>query len=497
MAYKFMTAEEAASFIKDGFTVGFSGFTASGCPKAVPTAIARHAEEEHAKGNPFKINVFTGASTGDSLDGALARANAEAFRTPYQSSKDLRIRINQHDTHYCDYHLSHMGQDLRYGFFGKMNVAILEVSDITEDGELIPTAGVGIAPTICQLADIIILEHNRQHPKELRGIHDIYQPLDPPYRREIPIYSPKDKIGTPYIKVDPRKIVGIVETNLPGEVSGFSPVDEITMKIGQNVADFLASEIRRGIIPASFLPIQSGVGNVANAVLGCMGANPDIPPFMMYTEVIQDAVIGLIEEGNCSFASGCSLTISNPLVEKVYSNLPFFKEKVVLRPQEISNSPELARRMGLITINTALEADIFGNINSTHVLGTKMMNGIGGSADFTRNGYISIFTTPSVAKNGAISSFVPMVSHLDHSEHSVKVLVSEYGVADLRAKSPIQRAQEIIEKCVHPDYKQLLWDYLKLGQKGHTPQSMLAALAFHAEFNNSGDMRKTDWSKFF
>jgi Acetyl-CoA hydrolase len=106
------------------------------------------------------------------------------------------------------------------------------------------------------------------------------------------------------------------------------------------------------------------------------------------------------------FASGCSLTITTPVLKSIYENLEFFRDKIVLRPQEMSNSPELARRLGLITINTALEADIFGNVNSTQETGSKMMNGIGGSADFTRSAYISIFTTPSTAKKGNISSIV-------------------------------------------------------------------------------------------
>ncbi len=496
MSYRFITAEEAASYIKNNDNVGFSGFTAAGSPKAVSKALAKIAVAEHEQGRPFQIGVITGASTGDSLDGELARANAIRFRTPYQSNKDSRNALNSNRTHYVDYHLSQLAQDLRYGFFGKMNVAVIEACDITDDGEVIPTTGVGISPTICQLADIIIIELNKQQPKEMRGMHDIYQPLDPPYRREIPIYKPSDRIGVPYLKIDPKKVVGIVETDLPDEVGGFSPLDEVTMKIGENVANFLAGEIKRGIIPASFLPIQSGVGNIANAVLGCLGSNPDIPPFEMYTEVIQDAVVGLMRDGNCKFASGCSLTLSQPAMNELHSDLAFFRNKVVLRPQEISNNPELVRRMGLITINTALEADIFGNVNSTHVVGTKMMNGIGGSGDFTRNAFMSIFTTPSVAKNGAISAFVPMVSHLDHSEHSVKIIISEYGVADLRAKSPIQRAEAIIENCVHPEYKQKLWDYLKIGQKAHTPQNLRAALAFHNAFNQTGDMRNTNWGEF-
>ena len=496
MALKFITAEEAATFVNHNDNVGFSGFTPAGCPKAVPGAIAKRAEEEHAKGNPFQIGMFTGASTGDLLDGMLARANAIKFRTPYQSNKDLRSSLNAHQAQYFDMHLSELAQDLRYGFLGKVDVAILEAADVTEDGEIIPTCGVGIAPTICRMADRIIIELNRKHPKEIRGMHDIYEPQDPPMRREIPIFQPSDRIGTPYIKVNPAKIVGIVETNIPNEGGKFAPLDEVTMAIGNNVANFLANEIKAGRIPASFLPMQSGVGNVANAVLGALGSNKDIPAFNVYTEVIQDAVIGLMKEGRVKFASGCSLTVSNQVIDEIYNDLNFFKDKILLRPQEISNNPEVARRLGLITINTALEADIFGNINSTHVLGTKMMNGIGGSGDFTRSAYLSIFTTPSTAKDGKISSFVPMVSHLDHSEHSVKIIVTEYGIADLRGKSPIQRAEEIINNCVHPDYKPLLRDYLNMGIKGHTPQNLNACFAFHEEFASSGDMRNVDWNKY-
>lgn len=497
MALKFITAEEAATYVNHDDNVGFSGFTPAGCPKAVPGAIAKRAEEEHAKGNPFQIGMFTGASTGDLLDGMLARANAIKFRTPYQSNKDLRASLNAHQAHYFDMHLSELAQDIRYGFLGKVDVAILEAADVTEDGEIIPTCGVGIAPTICRLADRIIIELNKKHPKAIRGMHDIYEPQDPPMRREIPVFHPSDRIGTPYIKVDPAKIVGVVETDIPNEGGKFAPLDDVTMAIGNNVANFLAAEIKAGRIPASFLPMQSGVGNVANAVLGALGSNKDIPAFNVYTEVIQDAVIGLMREGRVKFASGCSLTVSNEVIDEIYSDLDFFKDKILLRPQEISNNPEVVRRLGLITINTALEADIFGNINSTHVLGTKMMNGIGGSGDFTRSAYLSIFTTPSTAKDGKISSFVPMVSHLDHSEHSVNIIITEQGVADLRGKSPKERAEAIIENCAHPDYKQLLWDYLKLaGGKAQTPHAIQAALGMHAELAKSGDMKNTNWAEY-
>ncbi|MDR2495747.1 MAG: acetyl-CoA hydrolase/transferase family protein [Tannerellaceae bacterium] len=496
MALKFITAEEAASLVRHNDNVGFSGFTPAGCPKAVPVAIARKAQEEHAKGQPFQIGMFTGASTGDKLDGELARAKAIKFRTPYQSNKDLRTLLNARETNYFDLHLSELAQMLRYGFLGPVDVAIIEAADVSEDGKIVPTAAVGITPTICRLADRIIVELNRRHPKEILGMHDIYEPEDPPRRREIPVYSPSDRIGLPYVQVDPAKIAGVVPTDEENEGGAFTPIDDDTMAIGRNVADFLVGEMKAGRLPKEFVPLQSGVGNVANAVLGCMGENKQIPAFNVYTEVIQDSVIKLMQDGRVKFASGCSLTVSNRVLEDIYAQLSFFREKILLRPQEISNNPEVARRMGLVAINTALEADIFGNINSTHVLGTRMMNGIGGSGDFTRAAMLSIFTTPSTAKEGKISAFVPMVSHMDHSEHSVKVIITEYGVADLRGTAPMQRARKIIDNCVHPDFRPLLNEYLEMGIKGQTPQNLNACFAFHRELAESGDMRNVSWEKY-
>lgn len=497
MALKFISAEEAASFIKNNDTVGFSGFTPAGAPKAVSVALAKIAEAEHAKGNQFKINVMTGASTGDSVDGALTRADAINYRAPYQTNKDMRNAINAGKIHYNDIHLSQMAQELRYGFLcDKVNVAVIEACDVTEDGKIYLTTGVGIAPTIANMADIIIVELNAAQSKSIKGIHDIYEPADPPYRKEFKIYKPSDRIGSTYVQIDPKKIVGVVETNKPDEARGFTAPDPVTDQIGINVANFLISEIKRGGIPSSFLPLQSGVGNVANAVLGALGEDKHIPAFEMYTEVIQDSVIELMKHGRIKFGSSCSLSVSNECLNDIYSNMDFFHDKLVLRPSEISNNPEIVRRLGIIAINTAIEADIYGGINSTHITGTKMMNGIGGSGDFIRNAYLSIFTCPSVAKGGKISSIVPMVSHCDHTEHDVNIIATEQGVADLRGKSPMQRAQLIIENCAHPDYKQLLWDYLKIATKGQTSHSLAAALGMHVEFEKSGDMHLTDWSNY-
>lgn len=490
MRYTELTAEEAADFIKNDYVIGIGGFSSVGTPKAVPTALAAKAEAEHAKGNPFQVGLITGGATGDPIDGALARAHAVKFRTPFQSHKDMRAAINRQEVQYFDLNLSHIAQDLRYGFLGHMDVAIIEASSITPEGEVVPTSSVGISPTICASADKIIIELNAHHPETIRGMHDIYEPINPPYRREIPIFAPGDRTGSETIKVDPSKVLGVVRTNMPDTIAAFTEPNPVTTKIGQNVAEFLIAELHRGIIPKEFLPLQSGVGNIANAVLGALGECQDIPPFTMFTEVIQNSVIPLMESGRVSFASGSSLTLSDDMLERVYGNLDFFKGKLMLRPQEITNHPELIRRLGIIAINTALEVDIFGNVNSTNVSGQKIMNGIGGSADFARNSFLSIFTCPSVAKGGVISAIVPMVAHTDSNEHSVKIIATEYGVADLRGKSPVQKAHAIIENCAHPDYKQLLWDYLKLSEgKCHTPATLSKAFAMHLALAETGDMR--------
>jgi acetyl-CoA hydrolase len=490
-----LTADEAAALIHHGDQIGFSGFTPAGAAKAIPKAIAARAKEQHAKGLPFQIRVLTGASTGPSLDGELAGAEAVSFRAPYQSDPIMRKSINEGRTEFFDMHLSLVPQNARYGFLGKFNWAIVEAADVTENGDIVLTSSVGASPSYCRMADKILVELNRFHPPQLRGFHDIYEPEDPPFRKPIPLCSVRDRIGGSVVKVDPRKIVGVVETDLPDETGAFDPATEVTRKIGQNVAEFLASEVRLGRIPKPFLPIQSGVGNIANSVLGALGDHPDIPVFEMYSEVIQDSVIALLRKEKISFASGCSLTIAPEKLKAFYSDIEYFRPRIVLRPQEISNHPEIIRRLGIISVNTAIEVDIAGNVNSTHILGKSMMNGIGGSGDFARNSFLSIFTCPSTAKDNKISAIVPMVSHLDHSEHSVQVIVTENGVADLRGKSPKEHARLIIDHCAHPDYRESLHQYLRMSAASHQPQVLSAAFMMHEQFALTGSMQGVSWPR--
>jgi len=492
-SFPVLTAEEAARCITHHQTVAFSGFSPAGAAKAIPRALAAYAEQEHEIGNPFQIGVITGASTGRSLDGALARAKAVLWRTPYQSDSDLRELINRGRTRFFDMHLSLLPQYIRYGYLGNIDWAVVEVCDVTDAGELVLTASVGASPTFLRYADGILLEINAKHAAALRGFHDIYEPADPPNRREVPIYSASDRIGSETVQVDPARIRGVVYNEEDDEARELKPASEITRKIGENLADLLAGEIHRKRLPPGFLPVQSGIGSIANSVLRVMCEHPDIPPFQMYSEVLQDSVIDLIMEGKITFASATALTLSPEKMRLLNENRDFFRQRILLRPQEITNSPEIARRLGVISINTALEVDIFGNINSTHVMGKNLMNGIGGSGDFTRSAYLSIFACPSTVKEGRISTIVPHCSHIDHSEHSVQAVVTEQGHALLRCTDPAGRARAVIENCAHPDYQDDLMDYFESATAGYTPQTFGLAFAMHQHYMETGDMRGVDW----
>jgi succinyl-CoA:acetate CoA-transferase len=490
---KMRSADEAAALIPNGSTIGMSGFTGSGHPKEVPGALARRIAEAHGRGERFTVSVWTGASTGPDLDGALSAVDGIDLRLPYMSDPVSRAKINAGEMDYLDLHLSHVAQMAWEGFFGHLDIALVEVAGITADGALIPSSSVGNNKTWLELADKVILEVNEWQPEGLEGIHDIYYGTAlPPNRTWIPILRPDDRIGAPYLSCPHDKIVAVVRTNSPDRHTQFKATDDDAARIADHVIDFFGSEVRKGRLPPNLLPLQSGVGNIANAVLAELDEGP-FRSLTAYTEVIQDSMLMLLRSGTLKSASATAFSLSEGWMAEFRENVEFYRERVVLRPQEISNHPEVVRRLGCLAMNGMIEADIYGNVNSTHVLGSSIQNGIGGSGDFARNAYISVFVTSSTAKNGSISRIVPMVSHVDHTEHDVHVIITEQGVADLRGLAPRHRARRIIDHCVHPDYREALLDYFERAlveaPGKHTPHLLDEALSWHTRFLRHGTMR--------
>ena len=490
---KVMSAHDAAALVENGWNIGFSGFTGSGYPKAFPGALAAIIDARHSHDEPFRIGVWTGASTAPELDGVLARTGGISYRAPYQSDPEMRGAINSGISYYQDIHLSHMGPQVSQGFLGHLNLAVVEATAITEDGDLIPSSSVGMNRTYLDHADHVIVEVNSWQSEELFGMHDIYYPIGalPPNRVPLPIQNAGDRIGGKVLKVDPSKVIAVIETNSADRNTPFKALDDDSRAIAGYFLDFLGNEVKAGRLPENLLPLQSGVGNIANAVLAGLLEGP-FENLTSYTEVIQDGMVDLLDSGKLTVASATAFSLSPTAAEKMNDNAAHYRNKIVLRPQDVSNHPEAIRRMGVIACNGMIEADIYGNVNSTHVMGSRMQNGIGGSGDFTRNGWVSCFVTPSTAKGGAISCIVPMVNHVDHTEHDVQVLITEQGLADLRGLAPRQRALKIIENCAHPDFKEPLREYVKLAEKKangqHTPHDLATALGWHVRFLETGTM---------
>ncbi|MDO8989649.1 MAG: acetyl-CoA hydrolase/transferase family protein [Sideroxyarcus sp.] len=481
---KVTSAEVAAQWISDGMTIGMSGFTRAGDAKVVPLALAERARKEK-----LKITLMTGASLGNDVDKTLTEAGALARRMPFQSDPVLRAAINRGEVMFIDQHLSETVELLRTGQIAPIDIAIIEAVAITESGAIVPTTSIGNSASFAILADKVIVEINLAQPLILEGLHDIHIPKHRPRREPIPLMSPSDRIGTFAIEIPPEKIVAIVVTEKADSASNILPPDDETAAIAGHLVEFFKAEISAGRLTNSLMPLQAGIGTIANAVMAGFLDSP-FEHLTMYSEVLQDSTFDLFDAGKLDFASGSSITLSPEKNKQVLRDIAKYKERLILRPQEMSNHPELIRRLGIIALNTALEADIYGNVNSTHVMGTDMMNGIGGSGDFARNAYLSIFATKSTAKNGKISSIVPMVAHVDHTEHDVDILVTEVGLADLRGLAPRERAQVIVNNCVAEPYRKRLLNYIEGANKrgGHTPHMLETALSWHINYRKTGSM---------
>lgn len=452
---KVMTAEEAAKFIEPNMTIGASGFTMSGYPKQVAAVLARRAES----GEKLGLTVYTGASMGDDFDGILARSGALKCRMPYQTNRDLRNMINSGRVKYVDMPLSVMPKWVRDGYLNHVDVALVEAVEIDERGNIIPSVSVGAIETYIKCADKVIVEINTSVPTSIKGMHDIFMMESAPNTKPIPIVKAGDRVGTPYIPCDPSKIVAIVESSTPDCGIDDAAGDEDFDRISENLIGFLKSEVEKGHLCNPLPPLQAGVGAVSNAVLAGLSRS-EFEHMTVYSEVMQDSLVDLIESGKVDAASATSITMSKEKFRKFFAGIENYRDKIVLRPMEISNSPEVIRRLGVISINTVIEADLYGNTNSSYIGGNRLMNGVGGSGDFCQNSGLSIFITKSTAKGGTISSIVPMVTHIDHTRKTVNILITEQGVADLRGKDVVEMANEIIDKCAHPSFKPALKKYL-------------------------------------
>lgn len=467
---KVVPVEEAVKHVTDGCTVAISGFTKSGEPKTFLPALAWHFSQTAPEA---RITLLSGASLSDNVEGPLAPYIKK--RGPYMSSPVSRKRIHAGEMDFTDVHLSAFARNLMYGFYGEIDVAVVEVSRIRSDGSVVLTSSVGISAEALAKARKVILEVNTASP-DYTGFHDIVLPaVHPKVGWPLPLVNVRDRIGTPYVEFDLRKVVAVVESRTPDHPVPFKAADETDRRIARNVIDFLLQCREQFNWGKRLPPIQSGVGNVANAIIGELYDSP-FQKIRFWTEVFQDGMLRYVEDdAKFEYASATAVSFSAEGRERFARLFERCRDKLVLRPMWLSNSPEIVSRLFVIAMNTPIEVDIYGHVNSTHIDGSRIVNGLGGSGDFFRNAYLSIVHTPSTRrlKDGrTVSCVMPYVRHIDHTEHDIKCVVTEQGYAlNMDIRSPKRRAVDIIDRCAHPYFRPLLHGYLDLAGAGDEPRA--------------------------
>ncbi|ONH64742.1 Acetyl-CoA hydrolase [Cyberlindnera fabianii] len=500
------TPEQCVELFKDGQYLGWSGFTAVGAPKVVPDAIAQHVEDNNLQGK-MQFNLFVGASAGPE-ESRWATNNMIKRRAPHQVGKPIAAGINEGRINFFDKHLSMFPQDLTYGFYFRekennlLDYSIIEATAITEDGAIIPGPAVGASPEMVSVSDKIIIEVNTATPS-FEGLHDIDMPINPPFRQPYPYTAVDHKCGVTAIPVDPSKVVAIVESDRRDKVAQNTPSDQMSRNIAGHLINFFRDEVAAGRMPENLHPLQSGIGNIANAVIEGL-ADANFKHLNVWTEVLQDSFLDLFENGSLDYATATSIRLTPEGFERLFNNWDNFSQKLCLRSQVVSNSPEIIRRLGVIAMNTPVEVDIYAHANSTNVSGSKMLNGLGGSGDFLRNAKVSIMHTPAARPSKTdptgISCVVPFASHIDQTEHDLDAIVTDQGFADLRGLSPKERSRVIIKNCAHPDYVDQLLDYVNRAEHYtqktkalHQPHILKDAFKMHLNLAKNGTMKLSSW----
>lgn len=462
-------ADEAARRVKAGDVLAVSGFTKAGEPKEFMPALARHLA---TLGPDAKITLYSGASLSEEVEAPLAPYIAR--RGPYMSSTASRRLIHAGKMDYTDVHLSHFARGVMYGFYGDIDLAVIEVSRIRPDGSVVLSASVGVSAEALARAKAVVLEVNTAIP-DFTGMHDIVLPAAPPtIGWPVPVTGVRDRVGAPYVRLDPSKVVAVVESRRPDFPVAYAADEVICGGIAGHVIAFLVECQRRFEWHHWVPPLQSGVGNIANAIIGELHRSP-FRRLHFWTEVFQEGMLSLLaDRDRFAGASAAALSLSDTAPERVAKILEDTRGDVVLRPMWMSNNPEIISRLHVIAMNTPLEVDIYGHVNSTHVEGSRIVNGLGGSGDFFRNAYLSVAHTPSIRRlrdGRTVSCVLPFVSHVDHTEHDIKCVVTEQGYAtNFEIRSPRARAREIIERCAHPYFRPLLHEAVALAGDGDEPR---------------------------
>ncbi|MCS7137817.1 MAG: hypothetical protein NZ941_05545 [Candidatus Caldarchaeum sp.] len=464
-------------FFTDGMSVAFSGMAGTAVPKEIPKYLAEFSKERRDK-LKLKSLVVSGTTT-NSFEEQMTNVDVKS-RFLIAGGGVMKERINRGAVDFFDFWLSEYSRVIRDRIIpeGGLDIAVIEATHIDEKGHIIPSLSLDNIPAIVDAAKKIIVEINTSKPV-LNGVHDVYVP-EP--HSPIPIRNVSDRVGTPYLKVPESKIAAIVISEAEEEyAAAYQAPTKLDVAIARNVIDFLE---KSGVMKKKMV-IQAGVGPLASTLIEEL----PLKDVSVWTEVAPVKWALAVPEKINALSTACLYTLKGEekLRDEFYETFRERAKNIVIRPYEVTNSLEIISRLQLVCIQQALEVDLYGNVNVSHLNG-KIHNGVGGSGDFTRAAYLTAVALTSTASDGRFSRIVPFTLHTDVTEHDVDVVVTEHGWVDLRGLPPRRRAKLIIEKCAHPDFREELQEYLRAAEKleGHSPVDLAAYMDFQKQVLKTG-----------
>lgn len=481
---KVMDAEDAVKkFVAGSKAIAISGMTGTGYPKVVPRAMSEYVERT---GEKFDVVVYGAGTVGVDLEEHLSRIGIRR-RFPIGASAEVtRKLVNSREFEAYDMWLTEYSRWLRDDVltrrFSGIDIAIVEATGVTEEGLVLGTS-VDAIPVFIEKARGVIVELSLVKPYML-GLHDIYVPK---INEVIPVRSVLDRIGDRVVKIPKSKVMAVVPSTIDDQRGAYSPGGDIDRRVVENIVDFLSKEASEDPnLRTDYVTLQPAAGPIASLLadrIHEIGFSLSI-----WGEIASVRWLKTLS-GNVKAISGSAIYTlpgDERLREEFYENIDEFKDRVVLRPQAISNSPEIISRFYHINVQQAIEVDVYGQVNITYI-GDRFIVGVGGSGDHAKASYITIVALPSITGSG-LPRVVPLVYHVDLVDHDVDIIVTDQGWADLRGLSPLEKARAIIEECAHPSYKDILWDYLETVVKktGHRPVDLRKAVEFREKLFASG-----------
>jgi acyl-CoA hydrolase len=481
---KVMDAEDAVrKFVAGSKAIAISGMTGTGYPKVVPRAMSEYVERA---GEKFDVVVYGAGTVGVDLEEYLSRIGIRR-RFPIGASAEVtRKLVNSREFEAYDMWLTEYSRWLRDDVltrrFGGIDIAIVEATGVTEEGLVLGTS-VDAIPVFIEKARGVIVELSLVKPYML-GLHDIYVPK---INEVIPVRSVLDRIGDRVVKIPKSKVMAVVPSTIDDQRGAYSPGGDIDRRVVENIVDFLSKEASEDPnLRTDYVTLQPAAGPIASLLadrIHEIGFSLSI-----WGEIASVRWLKTLNENVKAISGSAIYTLPGDerLREEFYENIDEFKDRVVLRPQAISNSPEIISRFYHINVQQAIEVDVYGQVNITYI-GDRFIVGVGGSGDHAKASYITIVALPSITGSG-LPRVVPLVYHVDLVDHDVDIIVTDQGWADLRGLSPLEKARAIIEECAHPSYKDILWDYLETVVKktGHRPVDLRKAVEFREKLFTSG-----------